>query len=128
MVSWTEYKSMAMERGSLALELYVVISTPVKAGDAVKAVLPDHLNYQAAQEAGGNLAFAGPLSDLSGESMEGAGLIIYRAASFDEARSIAENDPMHQTKTREFTIQRWLVNEGSFNLKVGLSAQQVIFS
>ena len=28
MVAWTEYREMAQERGALALELFVVISTP----------------------------------------------------------------------------------------------------
>ncbi len=113
MVAWTDYKQHARSRGSLALELYVVISRPVKSPEAVKAVLPDHLAYQAEQEAAGILALAGPLSDLSGDNMEGEGLIVYQAESLQAATEIARNDPMHSTKSREFTIRRWLLNEGS---------------
>jgi len=128
MVAWTDYKTAAKERGSLALELFIVISTPVEPPEAVKSVLPDHLEYQRAQEDAGKLVFAGPLSDESGDQMEGMGLIVYRAASFDEAKSLAKNDPMHARKMRSYTLRRWLVNEGSFNLGVKLSLQSVELS
>lgn len=114
MVAWAEYKQHARERGSLALELYVVVSTPAKSPEAMKQVLPDHLAYQLAQEAAGTLALAGPLSDLSGDEMQGEGLIVYRAESLASATWIAQNDPMHLTGARTFTIRRWLLNEGSF--------------
>jgi uncharacterized protein len=76
-------------------------------------MLADHLAYQDEQEAAGNLALAGPLSDLSGENMQGEGLIVYRAASLEAATKLAQDDPMHATNTREFTIRRWLLNEGT---------------
>ena len=75
MVAWTDYKEAAKNRGSLALELYVVTSTPAGSAEAVKDNLQSHLAYQQEQEALGKLAFAGPLSDLSGEQMEGMGMI-----------------------------------------------------
>jgi len=125
MVAWTDYKTAARERGSLALEMYVVISTPQKSPDEVKAVLPDHLAYQQQQEQAGRLAFAGPLSDETGTQMEGMGLIVYRAEDFDEARKLAEDDPMHQTGARTFTIRRWLINEGSLQFELKLSGQSV---
>ncbi len=125
MVAWTEYKQAAKARGSLALELFVVISTPEKSPEEVKAVLPSHLAYQAEQEQLGNLALAGPLSDDSGEQMQGTGMIIYRASSLEAATELAGKDPMHSTGTRSFTIRRWLVNEGSLQLDIKLSAQSV---
>ena len=125
MPNWRDYKTTAKERGALALELYVVQSRPTDDGPPVPEVLPDHLAYQREMEAAGKLAFAGPLSDESGELMEGEGLIIYRAGSLEEARNMAEDDPMHKTGTRSFTIRRWLVNEGSFSLTVGLSTKSV---
>ena len=57
--------------------------------------------------------------------MEGVGLIIYRAPSLEAARALAENDPMHSSGTRSFSIRRWLVNEGSISVNVKLSAQSV---
>ena len=128
MVAWSEYKSHAKARGALALELFVAESTPVAEGDAVRAVLPDHLAYQRALEEAGSLAFAGPLSDPSGEMMQGVGLIVYRAASLEEAQKLAEGDPMHKQGVRSFTLRRWLINEGSFNLSVGLSTNVVDLS
>ena len=125
MPKWDDYKSTAQERGALALELYVAESTPNPDGPPLPYVLPDHLAYQRDQEAAGNLASAQPVSDLSGEEMEGAGLIIYRAQSLEEARILAESDPMHETGARRFTLRRWLINEGSLQLSVGLSTKHV---
>ena len=125
MPAWAEYKKLATDRGSLAYELFVVESTPAKSPEDLKKILPDHLAYQQQQELNGALAFAGPLSDLTGEFMEGAGLIVYRAESFDAAKALADADPMHATGTRSYTLRRWLINEGSLQLNVKLSSQQV---
>jgi uncharacterized protein YciI len=121
MVAWAEYKSQAKERGALALELYAAHSTPAMAPEDVKANLPDHLAYQAQLERAGQLAFAGPMSDESGDHMQGVGLIIYRADSLEAARALAEGDPMHKSGARTFILRRWMINEGSFSLSVGLS-------
>jgi len=125
MPAWEEYKSIAQERGSLALELYVVLSEPAAPPEQMKQKLPEHLAYQSEQEKMGSLVMAGPMSDFSGDMMEGVGMIIYRADSLDAARKLAENDPMHSSGTRTFTIRRWLVNEGSLSINVKLSAQSV---
>jgi uncharacterized protein YciI len=121
MVAWAEYKAEAKSRGALALELYVAHSTPAKAPEDVKAALPDHLAYQADLERAGKLAFAGPMSDETGDHMQGMGLIIYRAESLDAARALAEADPMHKSGARAFVLRRWMINEGSLTLSVGLS-------
>lgn len=128
MPKWTDYKRIAKERGALALELYVVNTIPAGPDADLAANLPDHLAYQARLENEGKLAFAGPVSDLSGENLNGEGMIVYRAASLEEARSYAEDDPMHKRGVRTFTIRRWLVNEGSFTLSVGLSGNRLDFS
>ena len=65
------------------------------------------------------------MSDPSGEQVEGMGMIIYRAASMEAARNLAENDPMHSSGTRTFVMRRWLVNEGNISINVKLSAQSV---
>lgn len=125
MVSWNEYRATARSRGALALELFVVESVPQKAPDDIKKTLSAHLTYQRELEDQGTLVLAGPLSDRSGESMAGAGLIVYRACSMEEAARLAENDPMHRTGARRFTLRKWLVNEGSLSLNVGLSTGRV---
>ncbi len=121
MVAWADYKADAKARGALALELYAAVSTPAKEPADVKANLPDHLAYQAQLERAGALAFAGPMSDETGDHMQGMGLIIYRAESLEAARNLAENDPMHKSGARAFTLRRWMINEGSMTLSVGLS-------
>ena len=128
MPAWNDYKKAAKERGSLALELFVVESTPAKAPEEVQANLPAHLEYQRSQEMAGVLAFAGPLSDLTGELMQGTGLIVYRAESMEAARAIADGDPMHSSGARTYVLRKWLINEGSFSLNVGLSTGNVSFS
>lgn len=121
MVAWNEYKELARGRGALALELYVVESTPSSTPEKVKAVLPAHLEYQREMELNGKLVLAGPTSDATGEQMQGAGLIIYRANSMEEAEAMAKADPMHAEGARSFTLRKWLVNEGSLSISVGLS-------
>ncbi len=128
MVAWNDYKAIAKDRGALALELYVAVSTPQKSPDEVKAVLPDHLAYIQRLEVSGQLMMAGPLSDETGTEMEGAGMLVLRTASMDEARALAASDPMHSTGARSFTLRRWLVNEGTLSVSVGLSTGKVALS
>ena len=128
MPDWDSYKAEAKARGSLALELYVVQSTPAKSPEELRSVLPDHLAYQREREAAGDLMFAGPLSDETGSQMEGMGMLVYRAASLDDARALAEADPMHRTGARTFTIRKWMINEGNLMLNIGLSAQSIKLS
>lgn len=125
MISWNDYKTEAKERGSLAMEVFVVESKPQASLETVKQYLAQHLAYQSKMESLGILMFAGPLSDPSCESLDGSGLIIYRASSLQEANEIAEKDPMHSNGARAFTIKRWLINEGSLQLDIKLSAQSV---
>ncbi|PYG33037.1 YciI family protein [Pelagimonas varians] len=125
MVAWTDYKSEAKSRGALALELYVAHSTPAKKPEDVKDSLPDHLAYQADLEKRGQLAFAGPMSDETGAHMQGVGMIVYRADSLEDARALAESDPMHASGARTYTLRRWMINEGSFSVSVGLSTKSV---
>lgn len=126
MVAWADYKKEAKSRGALALELYVATSTPAKEPQDVKASLSDHLTYQADLERAGSLAFAGPMSDETGVHMQGMGLIIYRADSLEAARALADGDPMHKSGARTYVLRRWMINEGSFTLSVGLSTDSAV--
>ena len=125
MPSFSEYKQIARSRGALAFEVFVVESSPIAAPESLGETLPAHLDYQKSLEARGALVFAGPLSDPSGEAMSGGGLIVYRAGSLDEARALAEADPMHRDGKRSFTLRRWLINEGALTISLSLSAQKI---
>jgi hypothetical protein len=48
-------------------------------------------------------------------------MIVVRAASMDEAREIAERDPMHRSGARTFHIRPWILCEGSLSVTVKLS-------
>lgn len=124
-MKWKDYHAQAKARGALALELFVAHSTPARGPEEVKAALPAHLEYQAQLERIGALAFAGPMSDETGELMQGMGLIIYRAESLEAARALAEGDPMHASGARSFVLRRWMINEGSLDLAIGLSTRQI---
>ncbi|MEL7116946.1 MAG: YciI family protein, partial [Pseudomonadota bacterium] len=126
MPKWSEYKAQAEARGSLAFEVFVAISTPV--ADAMSRfadVLPRHLDHVRSLEAKGALMFAGPLSDETGEEMQAMGMLVLRAASLEEARALVEADPMHSEGVRSFSLRRWLINEGSVNLTLGLSTKAI---
>ena len=121
MVAWNEYRDVARERGALALELFVVQSTPAGKPEDVKDNLADHLAYQRQMEEAGILVLAGPLSDPTGDNMVGAGLIVYRADYMEVAKKLASDDPMHKSGARSFTLRKWLVNEGRLSINIGLS-------
>ncbi|MEX0346541.1 MAG: YciI family protein [Rhizobiaceae bacterium] len=125
MPSWSEYKTVAHERGALAMEMFVVESKPAATPEKMQDILPRHLAYQMEMEAAGKLFLAGPLSDPSGNEMSGGGMIIYRASSIEEARQLAEADPMHSEGGRTFKVRAWLVNEGSLQIGLSLSNQSL---
>tara|TARA_Y100000022_G_C13163665_1_gene335145 strand:- start:403 stop:786 length:384 start_codon:yes stop_codon:yes gene_type:complete len=127
-VHWNDYRKIAEERGALALELFVIESTPSSEPEKIKEILPYHLDYQANLEKRGVLVLAGPLSDSTGNIMNGSGLIVYRAESMKEAENIAQEDPMHKSGTRTFSLRKWLINEGNLSINVGLSTRLVKLS
>jgi hypothetical protein len=51
----------------------------------------------------------------------GDGMIVLRAKNLAEARTIAENDPMHKSGARKFRVRPWLINEGSVTVKINFS-------
>ncbi len=125
MPSWNEYREVARSRGALALELYIVLSEPVAAPEALREVLPRHLEYIKRMEREGHVFLAGPVSDDSGEMMQGSGMLIYRAGSMEAARKLAAGDPMHAEGCRTFKLRKWLVNEGSLSFTATLSDQKI---
>ncbi|MEX3007433.1 YciI family protein [Hoeflea sp. TYP-13] len=112
MPKWSEYVDEARARGSLAAEFFMVRSKPVAPPERVKEILPRHLAYQVSLQDQHKLVFAGPVSDESGDNMLGEGMMIYRAATEEEARALADADPMHAEGGRNYTMRRWLINEG----------------
>lgn len=100
--------------------LYLIEAVPVGPHDEVMAMLPKHLERQVELEKQGILFCAGPIFN-EGSDTPDAGLTIIRAESFEEARAIAEEDPMMKNNLRTYTLRRWKINEGTISLNVSLS-------
>ncbi len=108
-------------KGMLQKQLYVVFTTPTNGLGPVMANVETHLKFQIELEEKGIMFGAGPFWTDDEQSWEGDGMVIIRAGSLDEARKIAESDPMHQSGARSFTVRPWLLNEGTLTLKVRYS-------
>jgi uncharacterized protein YciI len=128
MLTWRQRIDDARAEGLAAREYFVVFTKPAAGREAVQKHLGVHLAYQRELEKRGIIVAAGPLSDEAGEEWTGRGMIVLRAKTLQEARAIADADPMHRDKVRTYEILPWLMNEGSFTLTVRLAAQQVEFS
>ncbi len=106
----------------LGMELYAIFSTPLKAREELAAVLPEHLAHQVAIEKKGILFAAGPMFE-KGAKTPIRGLIVVRAGSFEEAEEIAASDPFHKAGLRSYTVEKWVVNEGSYTVTINYSDQ-----
>ncbi len=114
----------------LQLQLFVIFTTPVEGREVelvrdgkISNLLKQHLEYQHELEQSGVMFAAGPIysDDLT---WRGEGLVIVRADSLEDARRIAEADPIHTSGIRTFTVRPWLVAEGGFSMQVTFSDLQ----
>lgn len=128
MLTWRQRIDNARSEGLAAREYFVVFTKPKAGREAVQRHLGIHLEYQRDLEKRGIIVAAGPLSDPSGTEWTGNGMIILRAATLQEARAIADADPMHRDNVRTYEIYPWLMNEGSFSLSIKLAAQRIEFA
>ena len=119
--SWEAHHEHVKEKGLLAKKLYVVLTKPAGDMEAVMENLQEHLKYQLELEANGSMFAAGPFADDEEQEWEGEGMVILRAESLAEARSMAENDPMHKSGARTFRLRPWMLNEGSITINITYS-------
>ncbi len=108
----------------LRKKLYVVLSKGSATAEQIGALLPQHLEYMIGLEKNGVLFASGPLTAAAG-APAGDGLTILRAASADEARTIASADPFVVNKLRTFEVREWTLMEGSFGVTVNFSDQSL---
>lgn len=102
--------------------LYVITTVPCAPREEMLKHMSAHIDRQVELEEKGIMFGAGPLFDEESEQPV-AGMIIVRADSFEHAKEIADGDPMHANGVRSYTIRRWRLNEGSFNVTIRYSAQ-----
>jgi uncharacterized protein len=107
----------------LGKNMYVVITTPTAPRENLEPLIPAHLANQVKLEKDGIMFAAGPLTQEDGSRY--GGMFILRANSFEEARAIADADPLHKAGLRKYTLMRWTVNEGSYTVRVNYSDQSV---
>ena len=108
-------------RGMLQKQLYVVFTKPTRGLAPVMENIEAHLKFQVSLEERGIMWSAGPFWADDEKTWEGDGMVIIRAASLAEAKRIAQEDPMHKSGARSFTVRPWLLNEGVVTVKVRYS-------
>ena len=102
----------------LRKHFWVIETRQVPGKEIPPAMMQAHLAHQVKLEKAGILFAAGPVM-TEGESQ--FGMIVIRATSRDEARKIADSDPMHQGGFRRYVLRDWMVNEGRVNVKLNFS-------
>ncbi len=109
--------------GLLHKQLYVAITEPLS-GPGIAERLHEHILGQIDLERRGILFGAGPVQEED-QDRPTRGMIIVRASSFEEARSILDRDVFHRLGLRTYKLRRWSLNEGSITLTVNYSNQTV---
>jgi uncharacterized protein len=97
--------------GYVAKSLYIMETEPIANIGPVLENLEAHLGYWVDLE-NKNILFAGgprfPIDE--NDAWAGIGIVMFRAGSFEEATTIAANDPMHLSGARRFKVTPWLLN------------------
>ncbi|MEO0425363.1 MAG: YciI family protein [Pseudomonadota bacterium] len=104
-------------------ELYFYVTRPTNSFEEVVEVLPAHMDFIHSIEESGVMVMGGQTTAEGAADAGGYGLVVIRAASFEEAREIAERDPMHETGVRSFELFKWNVNEGMTVIRLKFSDQ-----
>jgi uncharacterized protein YciI len=117
-IPWADLVQYSNEHKLLAKQLYVVFSEPTNGIGPIMEVIDPHVEYQTRLEMDGTMFAAGPLATEDERSWSGEGMFVYRASSIDEARRFADGDPMHQSGARTYRIRPWLLNEGTFSVRL----------
>jgi len=120
-----EQEARPDERHSGAQKVYFACFTePITMSpEEMHPFLEDHKAWLKNMEALGAVFLGGPFLD-DNFRYSGAGLIVLRARSFAEARSLADADPFHANGIRKYRLVPWQVNEGSVALRATLSSLQ----
>ena len=123
--SWGDLVQYSEDHQLLAKRLYVVFSTATHGIGPVMENLDPHVEWQTKLEQDGIMFAAGPLSTDDEQYWEGDGMFVYRAESRAAAIELAENDPMHRSGARSFTVRPWLLNEGTYTVRLFYSGKHV---
>lgn len=78
--------------------------------EALKELQAQHLAHLGAMAEQGKMVAAGPFGDQDDETLRG--LCLYRVGSVDEARGLAEQDPMVQAGRLKVEVMSWYTEKG----------------
>lgn len=120
-MAWQDLVTYSETHNLLAKRLYVVFSEPTNGLGPVLENLDPHVAHQTDLENRGIMFGAGPFASDDEQQWNGEGMFVYRAESLEAARKIAESDPMHSSGARSFRIRSWLLNEGTFSVRLFFS-------
>ncbi|KAI5461040.1 hypothetical protein BGZ63DRAFT_425493 [Mariannaea sp. PMI_226] len=105
----TELFEQTQGTGQFVKKAYIIRSEFINP-NLFDDVIKEHRDYLDKLAADGTLLAAGPFVPGGSESRySGVGMIVVYADSEDDARLIAENDPMHRKGVRKFTVDFWLL-------------------
>lgn len=109
--------------GRLRLQTFIVTSKAQKPLSEVQCHLEAHMHYIAKLELSGQLLMAGPLCNEDGATWKGDGQLVYIVSDIAEALALAQEDPLHISGSRSYTIRPWIVNVGSMHLSLRFSTR-----
>jgi uncharacterized protein YciI len=107
----------------LQKQLYAIFTVPAGGIEPILAQLEAHLAFQIQLERDGIMYAAGPMWSDDEREWHGDGMVVVRARSRAEAIAIAEQDPMHRSGARRFTVRPWMINEGTMTVRLNMSSQ-----
>lgn len=110
----------------MGAELYFYVTRPRRSFEEVVETLPAHMDFIHTIEDGGIMVMGGQTTAEGDADAGGSGLVVIRASSFEEARKIAERDPMHASGVRDFQLYKWNINEGMTTIKLKFSDQSFV--
>ena len=74
-----------------------------------------HLEHLKSMYLAGKMAVAGPFDEQKDPTLRG--LCLYRVGSLEEARKLAEGDPMVQARRLEVEVLAWWVEKGAVTFR-----------
>lgn len=95
------------------LTRYVIMLTPRPGKELNESLIRAHVSHLRQLDAAGRLVMCGPFD-------AGGGMIIIRAGSLEEARTIAAADPFVSSGAEDFEVRTWLLScEGNNHMGYG---------
>jgi len=99
---------------------YVVLlkrapNAPKLEGAALEELQKKHLGHLKAMYEAGKMVIAGPFDEQRDEAMRG--MCLYRVATLDDARKLAEEDPAVKAGRLQVEVLAWWVEKGFMTFK-----------